>query len=1069
METTYRTTVTVPAGVPVSPGQLTVRTSVHSAQVGNDGAVAVNGFEFGPQLALVSDLNGNPLLLGWLGQGTAPISARTTAEVLAFFALGAPLHPSPVPSRVRELLKSEPAIDTVAGAVAASLSASVSAFTRSNDAVSEALGAALARLGWGEASDHDADPGPLPVVVEPDQAQSGVRLEQRNINEIFLRNAYRRRGWAWVDRISVTSGESTEPAYQPLDSFWVPPVTGVGSVLSALTDYVAGEVAYGEVETPSLFLPGVEDADHTTYRVIQAGLGLHEGVLDELSFSRQQSVERALVDCFMLDIFLPFVLPVILGEFDAEGFFDNALASSAYQDVVDVVLDQTMMNHLMKGEVRQAWDWYWVKFREREDLRDAVIQKLLILAEDLWGIETAANAGEMMDCVLKLLGYVDTILATFDKSLIGIQLAQSNLADAWTVKVLPPKITLSPDSAALGRGEGVKFTATVQDAPTGQDFVRYQWYCSRANGYLVDGLGRQQDSAYFSSTLNTVTYRVDTLASGSADIIMVKPYTVAAGSTDTIWYGTRRAQVSIIPFQVFLTPDSVLLAPNDSVEFQVSVVGLGDTPEDTVYAWLNTHTVGDLRDGSPGNLNQFSSSSPRAQYVARGDTSGYDILSVLVRRGEEGAWRAIGEAQAKVVVQPFRVRLSPASAVVETNESVEFDVWVEGAGEAPADLWYKWVNTGVVGDLTDGVPGHVNQFESSNPRVRYTARPDTAGTDVILVTVWRGEEGSREYVGDAMAPVTVMDRLVIRLWAAPQTVAPQATAVIQALLEGSTGGEPVQYRWETAGTYGTLTDGATGHLNQFTSTSNRVEYQGGESQGSEWIKVQALLGPPGQATPRAADSILIRVDAWTGTVADIDGNVYRTVGIGGQEWMAENLRTTRFVDGRTIEHLLTVEQWTDSTVVDSTIGGWAHYGNNASNDATYGKLYNWYAVDDPGGLCPTGWRVPSDADWSVLLNHLGGSGAAGGKLKSSRTEPAPHPRWNSPNAGATNETGFSATPGGLRVHDGQFGFFGTNGQWWSSTSQHWYVAYSFQMSHTSGVVGRGPSSKPTGMSVRCVR
>ena len=134
-----------------------------------------------------------------------------------------------------------------------------------------------------------------------------------------------------------------------------------------------------------------------------------------------------------------------------------------------------------------------------------------------------------------------------------------------------------------------------------------------------------------------------------------------------------------------------------------------------------------------------------------------------------------------------------------------------------------------------------------------------------------------------------------------------------------------------------------------------------------------------------------------GTITDIDGNSYRTVIIGEQEWMGENLKVTRFNDGKEIPYVPEMDEWTRVTGP-----AYSWYDNDISNKDTYGALYNWFAVSS-GKLCPAGWRIPDDSDWEVLTDFLGGLSVAGGKLKETGTS-----HWTLPNSGATNETGFSA-------------------------------------------------------------
>jgi uncharacterized protein (TIGR02145 family) len=205
------------------------------------------------------------------------------------------------------------------------------------------------------------------------------------------------------------------------------------------------------------------------------------------------------------------------------------------------------------------------------------------------------------------------------------------------------------------------------------------------------------------------------------------------------------------------------------------------------------------------------------------------------------------------------------------------------------------------------------------------------------------------------------------------------------------------------------------------------------------------------------------------TVTDIDGNVYSTVIIGTQEWMQENLKTTRYKNGAPIPTGLSVAQWQITTN-----GACADYDNNPTNTAVYGKLYNWYAVADPNGLCPTGWHEPEDWEWNVLVKTIDPSAdttifgyqsqTAGGAMKEIGLT-----HWASPNTGATNSSGFTGLPGGCRSDLGTYLNFGSNGFWWSATQGSASDAYLRYLSCANSGVLRSNYSKEYGFSVRCVR
>jgi uncharacterized protein (TIGR02145 family) len=192
-----------------------------------------------------------------------------------------------------------------------------------------------------------------------------------------------------------------------------------------------------------------------------------------------------------------------------------------------------------------------------------------------------------------------------------------------------------------------------------------------------------------------------------------------------------------------------------------------------------------------------------------------------------------------------------------------------------------------------------------------------------------------------------------------------------------------------------------------------------------------------------------------GTVQDIDGNVYHTDTIGIQVWMVENLKTTRYRNGESIP--------TDNTAWE-TSGAYSNYNDNISNGVTYGRMYNWNAVNDKRGLAPAGWHVATDSEWIALVNYLEGLNVAGGKLKEAGTT-----HWLSPNTGATNETGFTALPGGFCGGYGVFSELGTYGMWWTSTEVQNNYAYYRTIFCDGSYISSSYILKRFGLSVRCVK
>jgi uncharacterized protein (TIGR02145 family) len=205
----------------------------------------------------------------------------------------------------------------------------------------------------------------------------------------------------------------------------------------------------------------------------------------------------------------------------------------------------------------------------------------------------------------------------------------------------------------------------------------------------------------------------------------------------------------------------------------------------------------------------------------------------------------------------------------------------------------------------------------------------------------------------------------------------------------------------------------------------------------------------------------------TSTITDIDGNVYNTVSIGTQCWMSENLRVTKYRDGTAIPLDASGDFAGDApgqTWSGLSTGARTVHAHDNANLTTYGYLYNWFAVNDAKGLCPSGWHVPTDAEWTTLTDFLGGDSVAGGKMKSTGTT-----LWNSPNTGADNSSGFSALPGGFRILSGAFESIRNNAFIWSATENVSSFAWYRYLNNVNSNAFRNVSQEKLGASVRCLR
>ena len=205
-------------------------------------------------------------------------------------------------------------------------------------------------------------------------------------------------------------------------------------------------------------------------------------------------------------------------------------------------------------------------------------------------------------------------------------------------------------------------------------------------------------------------------------------------------------------------------------------------------------------------------------------------------------------------------------------------------------------------------------------------------------------------------------------------------------------------------------------------------------------------------------------------IVDVDGNIYNTVKIGKQIWMTENLRVTKYNDGTDIPLVTGNPEW---MALNSS--GYCWFNNDYNTyGSTYGALYNWWVVGT-GKLCPTGWHVPTDTEWSQLILYLDPAASqpnsydplswiAGGSLKESGTT-----HWLAPNEGATDAVGFMGLPASARLGDGRFLDLGYDGHWWTSSEVNNYSAWLYYVSNGNAAVWRIPPAKYIAVSVRCLK
>ena len=204
-----------------------------------------------------------------------------------------------------------------------------------------------------------------------------------------------------------------------------------------------------------------------------------------------------------------------------------------------------------------------------------------------------------------------------------------------------------------------------------------------------------------------------------------------------------------------------------------------------------------------------------------------------------------------------------------------------------------------------------------------------------------------------------------------------------------------------------------------------------------------------------ANNVILNANGFVGLKTNNNDSIL----ICTQKWLRKNLDVVKYRNGDPIPQVNNPLDWSNLTT-----GAWCYYNNDPANGAVYGKLYNWYAVNDARGLAPIGWHIPTWQEWDVLSNCLGGDALSGGPMKEIGTV-----HWITPNSGATNLSGFTALPGGWRGTGGGFSSKGFQAYWWSSNFFSSPFPWGRMLEYTSTVAGGGANVETHGFSVRCVK
>ena len=550
--------VVLPSGSLLSVDGLKVVDGVAEATVLADGAFSISRTGFaadGAQLVMVIGPTDKPVLAGYLDSTHATVSARTTAEFLAWFATGCFLLPYESQPQALQALRDADLLEAIEAAIVFELATNPEALAGPSPAIEAAL-AGFVRLVQ-NVPDTTNVQSPL-VLVNPAQERSGVRIDQPSgINTIQLVNSYRRRGYVFLERVSyVDANDQVVEAPEPIADHYLAASTGLNGAIGTFVDIFNGNYAYTPTADEVISLALVDGAKKTTFRVSVVGLGAHLGDFDRLTDEQKDKAEWVWYVTGFWDVLLPLTVNVIMPVATysgADGILDDVATSDIIGDVLNIVSTiPGAKDALLAGNLK---DFVHIVFAT-VTTGNAQLQKRLVGAaiDFVFQLQLAeVVSDEQVMAFNRALGYAGQILnglnvvniltGAADFGVVATHVGMSDLGDIWTVDATLPKVKLEPASTTLQLTESTKLKAVVVEATGSGEAptLAYRWTHSGSGGSIQDEHGHS--GSEFDSSDATVTFVAD--GEVGSDTVGVEVFWVKMGSGPTERVSLGKATASI--------------------------------------------------------------------------------------------------------------------------------------------------------------------------------------------------------------------------------------------------------------------------------------------------------------------------------------------------------------------------------------------------------------------------------------------------------------------------------------------------------------------------------------------
>jgi hypothetical protein len=645
--------VFTPVRVSLPPGMaatgLSVLTTLGAGAVAPDGSAIVLTHGGESELGFVRGPAGQPVLMGWLGEGSAQISARSTAEALVFAASGSFLLPWESRLKAMELLRGAPELDALAQALSASLAVNANSLAEPTPAVFDALIGALAVLGFGprQAFARSRLRG---VRYDPLEEQSGISLDLPGVQDVALRNRYRRAAYAWVERDS----------YQGSDHLWhespakiaeieVPATVRLSSVIGTFLDIVKGKYAYADQVTEPVSIPLYPpDALLTRYKVSVVGFGDTVGDFGMLTAEQRDKQSEVALLWYTQDVFLPVLMNNLIPSLKLDTEQRFLTSNDVLKDYVKVMTSSipSIKTKVDKGDMSGAFAEAWTGLSSSMAFRKATLNLVMDSIElaSPRGAEAGADALSIAKQVLNAISIADKLLQAYDwLSILSIWLQDgADMGNQWTVDVTRAKVTLTPADVKLPAYQTALLTAAVAEAGGSAASIEYRWSATGTGGTLTDGI---HSGTSFTSSKEWAQYIAEK-GVAAEDEVIVEAFLVTGQDRTSL--GLAKSRIHVSEAVADLSPAVSNLMPGDTVAL-TATLKIPNPGGTLAYRWTNPGAAGHLLDAKGAAADSQETTTPTLTYKASTGGASDLVTGEILSVGGD-VWTSLGTATALVKV-----------------------------------------------------------------------------------------------------------------------------------------------------------------------------------------------------------------------------------------------------------------------------------------------------------------------------------------------------------------------------------------------------------------------------------